>query len=169
MPLLNTSEYARHKGVSPGRVSQWVAKGQIKRRRDGKIDVATADKELEANLDKSKQRKKRGGPALNRNVAQQAAGGQVSEAQARTINYLQRAKKTELEVKKLQGSLVDKLEVEEAAFNAGRQTRDSVVGLVERKGDEWHLIRNLFEFKLAIRRDLEEALRTAGENGDGEE
>jgi hypothetical protein len=147
-----------------------VAKGQIKRRSDGKIDVAKADKDLEANLDKGKQRKKpMGGPALNRNVAQQAAGGQVSEAQARTINYLQRAKKTELEVKKMQGALVDKLEVEEAAFNAGRQTRDSVVGLVERRGDEWHLIRNLFEFKLAIRRALEEALRTAGEAIDGEE
>lgn len=154
-------------------MSQWVAKGQIKRRRDGKIDVAQADKDLEQNLDKSKQRKpKRGGPPIDRNIAAKVKDGQVTEAQARTLNYLQRAKKTELELKKMQGQLLDKAEVEEAAFNAGRQTRDSVVGLVERKGDEWHLSAKtigVFEFKLQIRRDLEEALRKAGEVIDGEE
>jgi hypothetical protein len=166
--LLNTSQYAKHRGVSPGRVSQWVAAGQIKRQRDGKINVEQADKELEQTLDKTKQRKKRGGPALNRNLTQQVSGGNVSESQARTLNLVQKAKLNDFLLKQKEGSLLDKAEVEQAAFDCARQVRDAVVGIVEKKGDEWHMIRNLFEFKLQVRRDLEETLRDAGKDYSGQ-
>jgi hypothetical protein len=53
---MNAAEYARHRGVSKMRVSQYIASGKISATRVGRgyeIDPVLADRELEGNIDQS--------------------------------------------------------------------------------------------------------------------
>jgi hypothetical protein len=56
MPLMNLSEYARHRGCEPRAIREAVHTGRITRRSDGLLDSATADIEWENNTDHTQAR-----------------------------------------------------------------------------------------------------------------
>lgn len=56
MPLMGVREYARHRGVSPAAVRKAIDTGRITRRKDGKINSTTADRQWNERTDHSKPR-----------------------------------------------------------------------------------------------------------------
>jgi hypothetical protein len=152
--FLSQSEFAKHRNLTRARISQLMPTlrkaGAVTA--SGRVDVAKADAYLAANLNQAKSRK------VKRSLP--------TEAEARTRNLEVRTAKTELELKFRRGQLVDVAEVEEAAFNAGRQTRDSVLSVPEKIGDELALISNPFELKARLTRELRQALTNASTWGE---
>lgn len=114
MPAVSPKDYARAKGVTPGRVYQW---------RDEGLPI-TADRQIDAD-------------AADAWLASRGYGeGRHPKATDLAAVRLERetalAEKARLETDALAGRLVDRGEVERAAFERARMERDAHLGFVAR-------------------------------------
>jgi len=131
--LLSQAAYSRRRGVTRQAVNKWVKQGLIPvDPATGKIDPAAADAALEQNLDTSKQRDSKPGPAK----ARAPRGADDNEARpesnltlARTQREIINAKRARVELDLLQGTVVKTQLVEDSTFEAGRLFRDQLRGM----------------------------------------
>jgi hypothetical protein len=121
--VMTKSGYAVHRGVKPAAVTNWIARKRLTApalRDDGKIDVALADQQLDAKVDRTlsasakrrvtakpkalrKQRGARQAPPPARDpalVAQEAAQARLLEARALSASVDAERKRRELEAER---------------------------------------------------------------------
>lgn len=147
MTHLTKSEFAARRGWSKSYVSKLAAQDRLVLTDHGKVDVEATEALLAESADPSKaavtarheenrvERDVRsllqpGGdtPAVQPLVQQPGKGPDFQKARAHREFYL--AQLAEAEFHKLQGSLVGRKRVEDAAYTAGRTLRDMMFGVI---------------------------------------
>jgi hypothetical protein len=150
MPLMTVRAYARHRGITHPAVLRAIEDGRIRKRPDGKIDSAEADRLWEQRTDPSKplnsvtgnpkHRRPAGGPSLPMGSRGDpgGTGGSPNErftssyAAASAIEKTYKAKREKIAYERDIGKLVDADEVRAATFKAGRAARDRMLGIPAR-------------------------------------
>jgi|SRR5579859_5458290 len=132
--LITQSEYARSRGVSKQAIGKLVAKGVIPLI-DGKIDPSVADLKLRENVNPARSK---AAAALDGAAGDEPAQKKPQQSDAGRF-FKARADREEagaarelLELQKLQGTLVERDQVERALFEASRMLRDLVLNVPKR-------------------------------------
>ncbi|MFT2186350.1 terminase small subunit [Pseudomonas putida] len=147
MQYLTKSEFAARRGWSKSYVSKLVSQDRLVLTDDGKVDVEATEALLAETADPSKaavaarhegnrvERDVRsqlqpGGdtPAVQPAIQQSGKGPDFQKARAYREYYL--AQLAEAELNKIQGNLVERKRVEDAAFAAARTLRDMMFGVI---------------------------------------
>lgn len=183
MQYLTKSEFAARRGWSKSYVSKLASQDRLVLSADGKVDVEATEALLAESADPSKaavaarheehrvERDVRshlqpGGdtPAVQPLVQQPGKGLDFQKARAHREFYL--AQLAEAEFNKVQGNLVERKSVEEAAFAAGRTLRDLVFGLAPQlaaeltgMSDSWEVEKRLTG---AFRQVFDDAAKMSG-------
>ncbi|MEG9622072.1 terminase small subunit [Pseudomonas guariconensis] len=183
MTYLTKSEFAARRGWSKSYVSKLASQDRLVLTVDGKVDVEATEALLAESADPSKaavaarheenrvERDVRshlqpGGdtPAVQPLVQQPGKGLDFQKARAHREFYL--AQLAEAEFNKVQGNLVERKSVEEAAFAAGRTLRDLVFGLAPQlaaeltgMSDSWEVEKRLTG---AFRQVFDDAAKMSG-------
>lgn len=183
MQFLTKSEFAARRGWSKSYVSKLASQDRLVLSADGKVDVEATEALLAESADPSKaavaarheehrvERDVRshlqpGGdtPAVQPLVQQPGKGLDFQKARAHREFYL--AQLAEAEFNKVQGNLVERKSVEEAAFAAGRTLRDLVFGLAPQlaaeltgMNDSWEVEKRLTG---AFRQVFDDAAKMSG-------
>lgn len=183
MQYLTKSEFAARRGWSKSYVSKLASQDRLVLSADGKVDVEASEALLAESADPSKaavaarheenrvERDVRshlqpGGdtPAVRPLVQQPGKGLDFQKARAHREFYL--AQLAEAEFNKVQGNLVERKSVEDAAFAAGRTLRDLVFGLAPQlaaelagMSDSWEIEKRLTG---AFRQVFEDAAKMSG-------
>lgn len=183
MQYLTKSEFAARRGWSKSYVSKLASQDRLVLTADGKVDVQATEALLAESADPSKaavaarheehrvERDVRshlqpGGdtPAVQPLVQQPGKGLDFQKARAHREFYL--AQLAEAEFNKVQGNLVERKSVEEAAFAAGRTLRDLVFGLAPQlaaeltgMSDSWEVEKRLTG---AFRQVFDDAAKMSG-------
>lgn len=183
MTYLTKSEFAARRGWSKSYVSKLANQDRLVLTADGKVDVEATETLLAESADPSKaavaarhednrvERDVRthlqpGGdtPAVQPPVPQSGKGPDFQKARAHREYYL--AQLAEAEFNKVQGNLVERKAVEDAAFAAGRTLRDLVFGLAPQlaaeltgMSDSWEIEKHLAG---AFRQVFDDAAKMSG-------
>jgi len=183
MTYLTKSEFAARRGWSKSYVSKLANQDRLVLTADGKVDVEATETLLAESTDPSKaavaarhednrvERDVRthlqpGGetPAVQPTVPQPGKGPDFQKARAHREYYL--AQLAEAEFNKVQGNLVERKAVEDAAFAAGRTLRDLVFGLAPQlaaeltgMSDSWEIEKHLAG---AFRQVFDDAAKMSG-------
>ena len=183
MTFLSKSEFAARRGWSKSYVSKLASQDRLVLADDGKVDVVATEALLAESADPSKaavaarheenrvERDVRshlqpGGdtPAVQPLVQQPGKGLDFQKARAHREFYL--AQLAEAEFNKVQGNLVERKAVEDAAFAAGRTLRDLMFGLAPQlaaeltgMSDSWEIEKYLTG---AFRQVFEDAAKMSG-------
>lgn len=183
MTYLTKSEFAARRGWSKSYVSKLANQDRLVLTADGKVDVEATETLLAESADPSKaavaarheeNRVERDvrthlqpvgdTPAVQPPVAQPAKGPDFQKARAHREYYL--AQLAEAEFNKVQGHLVERKAVEDAAFAAGRTLRDLVFGLAPQlaaeltgMSDSWEIEKHLAG---AFRQVFDDAAKMSG-------
>jgi len=183
MTYLTKSEFAARRGWSKSYVSKLANQDRLVLTADGKVDVEATETLLAESADPSKaavaarhednrvERDVRthlqpGGdtPAVQPPVPQPSKGPDFQKARAHREYYL--AQLAEAEFNKVQGNLVERKAVEDAAFAAGRTLRDLVFGLAPQlaaeltgMSDSWEIEKHLAG---AFRQVFDDAAKMSG-------
>lgn len=145
--LMTQKQYAAARGWSKQYVNQLVRQGRI-RLHNGRIDPIEADRSLARNKDPARDpRLRTGANTANASTADQSRGTpSASETaphtpfvKARTVRENYRALRERLEYETLAGKLMDKSEVQTAAFEAGRLYRDTILATANHIGLEMEM------------------------------
>ena len=123
MAHLSIRQYAKRRGLSHTAVQKALKQGRIRPTADGRIDVEQADRDWQRHTGPSKP------PGFS--VPDEGLRG-PSFAKSRAIRELYMAKLAKLEFEQRSGKLTDRQEVEHAAFNAARTTRDRMLCIPSR-------------------------------------
>ncbi len=149
MEALSLRGYAKHRGVSLKAVQKAIASGRITKRDDGRIDPQAADLNWERNTGPRPQPSQKPAPAIPHHNVQHHAevparepndpikletGLEYSKAQAVRESYL--ARLTKIDFEECSGKLVNRDEVQVAAFNKFRQFRDRMLNIPDRLAAE---------------------------------
>jgi pyruvate/2-oxoglutarate dehydrogenase complex dihydrolipoamide acyltransferase (E2) component len=130
MPLLSLRAYAKHRGVSLAAVQKTIHSGRITPNADGLIDSDRADAEWNAKT-RPGQRRTRPAAVTPREPAEApTAGLDYFRARAIRESYLARLAKIEFEERI--AKVVDRDEVQVAAFTRGRVVRDNMLNIPDR-------------------------------------
>lgn len=183
MTYLTKSEFAARRGWSKSYVSKLASQGRLVLTDDGKVDVGATEALLVESADPSKaavasrheenriERDVRSQlqpvdtiPAVQPVIQQPGKGLDFQKARAHREYYL--AQLAEAEFNKVQGNLVERKFVEDAAFAAGRMLRDLVFGLAPQlaaelsgMSDSWDIEKHLTG---AFRQVFEDAAKMSG-------
>ena len=183
MTYLTKSEFAARRGWSKSYVSKLASQDRLVLTVDGKVDVEATEALLAESADPSKaavaarheenrvERDVRshvqpGGdtPAVQPPVQPPGKGPDFQKARAHREYYL--AQLAEAEFYKVQGNLVERKAVEDAAFTAGRTLRDLMFGLAPQlaaqltgMSDSWEIEKHLAG---AFRQVFEDAAKMSG-------
>lgn len=183
MTYLTKSEFAARRGWSKSYVSKLANQDRLVLTAGGKVDVEATETLLAESADPSKaavaarhednrvERDVRthlqpGGdtPAVQPPVPQPGKGPDFQKARAHREYYL--AQLAEAEFNKVQGNLVERKAVEDAAFAAGRTLRDLVFGLAPQlaaeltgMSDSWEIEKHLAG---AFRQVFDDAAKMSG-------
>jgi phage terminase Nu1 subunit (DNA packaging protein) len=132
---VNSAEFAESQGFSRPYVTKLVQQGVIVRDAKGQIDKEAAVAALAARRESAKSLR-RGRPGQNGEIM--ARGGHGSEAlstlmlKSRIKTEVERGKLAELDRKQREGELVERRDVEEAAFSSARNVRDALMNIPAR-------------------------------------
>jgi hypothetical protein len=150
--LVSLREYARRRGVSAMAVSKAAKSGRITLV-DGKVDVATADRDWPSNTNPGQLAFKAppaataaqgegsqeagddgaGEPDTEQtDAAKKAASTTAQYGSARAVREMYNARLAKIEFEKETGVLVNADQVRVAAFNAARTARDSLLSMPDR-------------------------------------
>lgn len=183
MTYLTKSEFATRRGWSKSYVSKLANQDRLVLTADGKVDVEATETLLAESADPSKaavaarheeNRVERDvrthlqpvcdTPAVQPPVPQPGKGPDFQKARAHREYYL--AQLAEAEFNKVQGNLVERKAVEDAAFAAGRTLRDLVFGLAPQlaaeltgMSDSWEIEKHLAG---AFRQVFDDAAKMSG-------
>ena len=184
MTFLSQVEYAKHRGVSKGRISQ--LKDELKKAgcitQGGKIRVEKADEYLEGRLNPAKARNQK--PTTELNESREQTPGMdsdqeieipevtcdfdglpkiprgITESDARTIKLLIEAKERDFNLKKKLGTLIEADECRETCFNRGRALRDAILNVPARISARLANMSDQFEVEQYLTTELKTALRS---------
>ena len=117
---MTKAEYARHKGVTRGRVTQWQTEGLLVVDDLGRVDVAATDARLAETIDRTNGRPRIGGALV----------GSLEEARKRELNA--RADKQHLEAARLAESLLDRSEALRAIDDVIVYLRERLLAMPDR-------------------------------------
>jgi len=126
--LLTKTDYARHVKLSPGRITQLLAKGLPTVA--GKIDSDVADAWIEANIDHDRRERERERQASS--VATEPAPVRVETSEARRQKLQADAGLAKLKLQERAGSLVPREAAENFVFEEGRKIRDGWIAWIAR-------------------------------------
>ncbi|MCE0960552.1 terminase small subunit [Pseudomonas putida] len=183
MTYLTKSEFAARRGWSKSYVSKLANQDRLVLTADGKVDVEATETLLAESADPSKaavaarheeNRVERDvrthlqpvgdTPAVQPPIPQPGKGPDFQKARAHREYYL--AQLAEAEFNKVQGNLVERKAVEDAAFAAGRTLRDLVFGLAPQlaaeltgMSDSWEIEKHLAG---AFRQVFDDAAKMSG-------
>ncbi|MDH0571520.1 terminase small subunit [Pseudomonas fulva] len=183
MTYLTKSEFAARRGWSKSYVSKLANHDRLVLTADGKVDVEATETLLAESADPSKaavaarheeNRVERDvrthlqpvgdTPGVQPPVPQPGKGPDFQKARAHREYYL--AQLAEAEFNKVQGNLVERKAVEDAAFAAGRTLRDLVFGLAPQlaaeltgMSDSWEIEKHLAG---AFRQVFDDAAKMSG-------
>jgi phage terminase Nu1 subunit (DNA packaging protein) len=140
---MNSSQFAAQQGFSPAYVTKLVQQGIIERDDNGQIDPDAAMAAIDAMRDPAKPIRRTGRPVnqMLRTAADGGiTGGSSSNTGTLTVVLLkqriktefERGKLAELERKQREDELVNRREVEEAAFTLARNLRDALFNIPSR-------------------------------------
>lgn len=145
MEPMSLRAYAKHRGVSLRAVQKAIASGRISKTEDGRLDADAADANWVRNTAPRPQPpSKSAKPAPHQNVHRHSDAGarepsdsprletglEYSKARAVRESYLARLAKIDFEERS--GKLVNRDEVQVAAFNRFRQFRDGMLNIADR-------------------------------------
>lgn len=135
---MNSAEFAESQGFSRPYVTKLVQQGVIVRDANGQINKDSAVAALAARREPAKALR-RGRASKNGDISGlSAVGGQSSEAlstlmlKSRIKTEVERGKLAELDRKQREGELVERSDVEEAAFASARRVRDALMNIPAR-------------------------------------
>jgi hypothetical protein len=135
---VNSAEFAQSQGFSRPYVTKLVQQGVIVRDANGHIDKDAALAALAARRDPAKALRRGKTPNNGDISGLSAMGGQTSEAlstlmlKSRIKTEVERGKLAELDRKQRERELVERGEVEEAAFASARRVRDALMNIPAR-------------------------------------
>jgi phage terminase Nu1 subunit (DNA packaging protein) len=135
---VNSAEFAESQGFSRPYVTKLVQQGAIVRDAKGQIDKDTAVAALAARREPVKTLRRGRAPKNGDISALGAVGGPGSEAlstmllKSRIKTEVERGKLAELDRKQREGELVERSDVEEAAFSNARRVRDALMNIPAR-------------------------------------
>ena len=121
MATVSQRAYARHRGISLAAVQKAIKAGRIRTTADGKIDAELADQEWERNTNYG------ASPATG-----EASVSGPSYAQSRAIREAYLARLAKIEYEERLGKLINRDEVQVAAFNKFRVFRDGMLNIPDR-------------------------------------
>ena len=145
MEPMSLRAYAKHRGVSLRAVQKAIASGRISKRQDGRLDADAADANWVRNTAPRPQPpSKSAKPAPHQNVHRHSDAGarepsdsprletglEYSRARAVRESYL--ARLTKIDFEERSRKLVNRDEVQVAAFNKFRQFRDRMLNIPDR-------------------------------------
>jgi phage terminase Nu1 subunit (DNA packaging protein) len=133
---VNSAEFAESQGFSRPYVTKLVQQGVIVRDSKGQIDKDTAVAALASRRAPAKALR-RGKASKNGDIsALSAVGGQETLSamllKSRIKTEVERGKLAELDRRRREGELVERSEVEEAAFSNARRVRDALMNIPAR-------------------------------------
>ena len=136
MPIMSQRAYSRHRGVSLSAVQKAIKTKRISTLPDGRIDSEVADREWERNTTA------RPRAVTNTAPKRPAAESDDSEfpgsrlngaySQARAVREQYEARLTRIKYERESGKLVNRDEVQVAAFNRFRTFRDAMLNIPDR-------------------------------------
>lgn len=122
---LGIRAYARHRGVSHVAVLKAIRTGRISLTKSGKINVAKADADWDANTAPYSRSRK---PETDSDRPDSRAAYAVSRA----VREQFEAKLAKLEFEERSGKLIDRMLVESTWFEKGRLIRDGILNIPDR-------------------------------------
>lgn len=129
---MNSAEFAKSQGFSRPYVTKLVQSGVIVRDKNGQIDPDAALAALRARRDPAKALR-RGRPARNGDPgAQDSEALSILMLKSRIKTEVERGKLAELDRRQREGELVERRDVEEAAFSNARNVRDALMNIPAR-------------------------------------
>ncbi len=131
MALLSLRAYAKHRGVSLAAVQKAVHSGRISPNPDGLIDSERADAEWSAKT-RPGQRRAQPAPPAAREPAEAAGAGGLDYFRARAIRESYLARLAKIEFEERIAKLINRDEVQVAAFTRGRVVRDNLLNIADR-------------------------------------
>ncbi len=178
MTILSRTEYAASKGWSRQYVGKLVQQGRLVLTMDGKVDVEASEQYLAMTSDPARCKANTRTPLVIGSSDDglefpQSSLGAIPKAapdyqKARTRLALAQAEKAESDLQKVNGALVERSVVDEAAFASGRMTRDLLMGLPPKLApvlsamtSPWDIEKHLVA---EIRQALEDAERMSTED-----
>jgi phage terminase Nu1 subunit (DNA packaging protein) len=133
---VNSAEFAESQGFSRPYVTKLVQQGVIVRDAKGQINEDAALAALQARREPVKGLRRRGTSKNGEVSALGAAGNQETLStmllKSRIKTEVERGKLAELDRKQREGELVERSEVEEAAFSNARRVRDALMNIPAR-------------------------------------
>jgi hypothetical protein len=126
--LLSKTDYARHVKLSPGRITQLLAKGLPTI--DGKIDPDAADAWIEANIDHDRRDRERERQASR--DRDEPAPARIETTEARRQKLQADAGLAKLKLRERDGALIARDIVERFVFERARAERDVWIGWIAR-------------------------------------
>jgi phage terminase Nu1 subunit (DNA packaging protein) len=133
---VNSAEFAESQGFSRPYVTKLVQQGVIVRDAKGQIDQDAAIAALQARREPVKALRRRGTTKNGEVSPLGAAGGPETLStmllKSRIKTEVERGKLAELDRRRREGELVERGEVEEAAFSNARRVRDALMNIPAR-------------------------------------
>ena len=127
--LLTKTEYAKQINLTPGRISQLLAKGLPTL--NGKIDPDAADAWIDANIDHDRRERDKSWRSP-RDSKPEPAHARVETAEARRQKMQADAGLAKLKLREREGELVSRDAAERFVFEAARDIRDGILAWVSR-------------------------------------
>jgi len=158
---ISQSAYAKHRGVTPGTVSNAKKRGWLVLYPDGSVNVAASDARWEASKNPlTKPRQARNPLAklvakANPAPAPSASGVLVSH---KAEHEKLKQRKTELQIAELEGALVSREHAERVIYAVLRVARDKALNIPARVADELSAVDNAREIRTILTREIRDAL-----------
>lgn len=136
MPIMSQRAYARHRGVSLSAVQKAIKKGRIATLPDGRIDSEAADRQWERNTAARPPVVTKAAPPrlpVDPDEGDFPGGGlNVAYTKARAIREQYEARLAKIRYEQQTGKLINRDEVQVAAFNKFRTFRDGMLNIPDR-------------------------------------
>lgn len=158
---MNAADYARHRGVSKARVSQWIAEGKISVEKIGRgyeIDPEVADLQLGDNLNETLRRGD-GRAGSKSEVGAEAVGSGQTLAEAQRLKMVYQAERARLGVLKERGELVVAADVKKEVTALMRTVRDSMLSIPDRVSSQLAAMHDSYEVHQLLDGEIRTALR----------
>lgn len=158
---MTQAEFARRKGVSRQAINDLVTRGIIPLI-NGKIDPDVAELKMQQHLDPGRARTlgnepeptPSAPPAASAPASPDAPEKAMSYQAARTMREIAEAKRSQINLQREMGVLVDRAGVERAAMDAGRLLRDTQAALASRLAPKLATMTDTGEIRTLLETEL---------------
>ena len=169
MVVMTQTQYAKHRGVTQGRISQLSKEGRLVLTSTGLVVVEDSDRALAASINPSQQRKKKPKPEPSKsdNVPTQtkqdliklfSTPGSLTESESRIKKNEADTKLKEIAIEKMKGNLYDAAKADSHVFSRFRSARDAMLSIPARISAELAAMSDPFEIQRKLTKEIEQAM-----------